>query len=65
MGEPLPSPPPKVEEDKEAKADRAFNVFDKNHDGYITKAEMLKMSKNITKAQVRRNCGLPEVYTYI
>ena len=35
------------------KADRAFGMFDKNHDGYITKEEMMRTSKNITKAQVR------------
>ena len=34
------------------KAERAFNVLDKNHDGYITKVEMMKMSKNLTKEQV-------------
>ena len=38
--------------EKEAKADLAFKVFDKNHDGYITKEEMLKTSKNLTKKQV-------------
>ena len=38
--------------EKEAKADLAFKVFDRNHDGYITKEEMLKASKNLTKKQV-------------
>ena len=37
----------------DAKAELAFNVFDKNHDGYITKNEMLKASKNLTKEQVQ------------
>ena len=37
----------------DAKAELAFNVFDKNHDGYITKNEMLKASKNLTKEQVK------------
>ena len=37
----------------DAKAELAFNVFDKNHDGYITKSEMLKVSKNLTKEQVK------------
>jgi len=45
----------------EEKAELAFNVFDKNHDGYITKNEMLKASKNLTKEQVdavfQRNDG--------
>lgn len=36
----------------DAKAELAFKVFDKNHDGYITKSEMLKASKNLTKEQV-------------
>ena len=39
----------------DAKAELAFNVFDKNHDGYITKNEMLKASKNLTKEQVNLN----------
>ena len=39
--------------EKEAKADLAFKVFDRNHDGYITKEEMLKGSKNLTKKQVK------------
>ena len=38
--------------DTDAKAELAFNVFDKNHDGYVTKNEMLKVSKNLTKEQV-------------
>ena len=38
--------------DPESKAELAFNVFDKNHDGYVTKSEMLKVSKNLTKEQV-------------
>ncbi len=36
----------------DGKAELAFKVFDKNHDGYITKGEMLKVSKNLTKEQV-------------
>ena len=38
--------------DKDTKADLAFNAFDRNRDGYITKQEMLKTSKNLTKKQV-------------
>ena len=38
--------------DTDAKAELAFNVFDKNRDGYVTKNEMLKVSKNLTKEQV-------------
>jgi len=36
-----------------AKAERAFHVMDRNNDGFVTKAEMLKMTKHLTKAQVR------------
>ena len=35
------------------KTDLAFKAFDKNQDGYITKNEMLKTSKNLTKRQVQ------------
>jgi len=34
------------------KADLAFKLFDKNHDGFITKKDMLETSKNLTKQQV-------------
>ena len=47
--------------EKEAKADLAFKVFDKNHDGYITKEEMLKTSKNLTKKQVTLDQNLFDV----
>jgi len=36
----------------DGKSEIAFKAFDKNHDGYITKGEMLKVSKNLTKEQV-------------
>ena len=42
----------KAERDVSDKAETAFNVLDRNHDGYITKGDMMKMSKNITKKQV-------------
>ena len=44
----------KPEPNTSEKAETAFNVLDRNHDGYITKAEMMKMSKNITREQVRQ-----------
>merc|ERR1712062_398635 len=47
-----PERPPKKGLGTDAKAELAFNVFDKNHDGYITKNEMLRGSKNLTKGQV-------------
>ena len=33
------------------KTDLAFKAFDKNQDGFITKNEMLRTSKNLTKQQ--------------
>ena len=39
--------------DIDAKANLAFKGFDKNNDGFVTKAEMLKNSKHLTKKQVR------------
>ena len=32
----------------------AFKLYDKDKDGYITKAEMVKLSKNLTKDQVEK-----------
>jgi Ca2+-binding EF-hand superfamily protein len=46
----------------EKRVERAFNVFDKNNDGYITKAEMLKLCKNLTKEQV---CEFVKVSNFI
>ena len=37
-----------------AKAERAFKIFDKDHDGYITKEEFTKISKKLNKQQVER-----------
>lgn len=35
-----------------AKAERAFKLFDKDNDGYITKEEFAKISKKLSKDQV-------------
>jgi len=35
-----------------AKAERAFKLFDKDNDGYITKAEFQKISKKLNKQQI-------------
>ena len=35
-----------------SKAERSFNAIDRNHDGYITKEEMLERSKRLTQTQV-------------
>ena len=34
-----------------AKAERAFKLFDKDNDGYITKEEFQKISKKLNKQQ--------------
>jgi Ca2+-binding EF-hand superfamily protein len=34
------------------KARLAFNAYDRNRDGYLTKAELRKTSKNMTEAQI-------------
>ena len=36
------------------KAQMAFKLYDRDKDGYITKAEMVKLSKNLTKEQVEK-----------
>ena len=36
------------------KAQMAFKLYDRDKDGYITKAEMVKLSKNLTKDQVEK-----------
>ena len=36
-----------------AKAERAFKLFDKDNDGYITKEEFQKISKKLNKQQAR------------
>ena len=51
MGEaPKKQPEP---ESAEKRAERAFKVFDKNHDGYVTKDEMLRLCKNLSREQAR------------
>eukprot|EP00092_Neocalanus_flemingeri_P036562 GFUD01039808.1.p1 GENE.GFUD01039808.1~~GFUD01039808.1.p1 ORF type:complete len:174 (+),score=68.66 GFUD01039808.1:82-603(+) len=45
-----PPPPP----DKRDKAEMAFKLYDKDKDGYITKGEMVKLSKTLTKEQVEK-----------
>ena len=45
-----PPPPP----DKQDKAEMAFKLYDKDKDGYITKGEMVKLSKTLTKEQVEK-----------
>ncbi len=37
-----------------ARAERAFKLFDKDNDGYITKDEFQKISKKLSKEQVTR-----------
>ena len=55
MGEaPKKQPEP---ESAEKRAERAFKVFDKNHDGYVTKDEMLRLCKNLSREQVTDSSG--------
>ena len=35
----------------------AFKLYDRDKDGYITKAEMVKISKTLTKEQVEKVCN--------
>ena len=40
-----------------AKAERAFKIFDKDNDRYITKEEFQKISEKLDKSQVHKgNC---------
>ena len=38
--------------ERQDKAEMAFKLYDKDKDGYITKAEMTKLSKTLTKEQI-------------
>ena len=38
--------------DKAKQAENAFKLYDKDNDGFITKSEMEKLSKNLTKEQI-------------
>jgi hypothetical protein len=42
--------------EKQDKAEMAFKLYDKDKDGYITKAEMTKLSKTLTKDQIDKVC---------
>ena len=46
----IPQEPPSP--DKVDKAEMAFKLYDKDKDGYITKGEMNKLAKNLTKDQI-------------
>lgn len=39
-------------------AELAFRLYDKDKDGYITKNEMEKLSKTLSKEQVRNRGGV-------
>ena len=52
IGEAGASPTSSKKMDADAKAEIAFKAFDKNHDGFVTKSEMMKVSKKLTKEQV-------------
>jgi len=38
--------------ERSAKADTAFKLFDRNKDGFITREEFVKASKNLTREQI-------------
>ena len=40
--------------DHTKQAELAFKLYDKDKDGYITKGEMEKLSKNLTKEQIEK-----------
>ena len=42
----------------------AFKLYDRDKDGYITKAEMIKISKTLTKEQVEKVKIQHKVYSY-
>ena len=46
--------------DKQDKAEMAFRMFDKDKDGYITKGEMVKLSKTLSKEQVEKVISVAE-----
>ena len=49
----------KSSQEQAQQAQMAFKLYDRDKDGYITKAEMIKISKTLTKDQVEkvRNCN--------
>ena len=40
--------------DHAKQAELAFKLYDKDKDGYITKSEMEKLSKTLTKSQIEK-----------
>ena len=50
----IPQEPPSP--DKVDKAEMAFKLQDKDKDGYVTRGEMNKLAKNLTKGQIDKVC---------
>ena len=46
--------PPKTPRAKKKQTELAFKLYDEDKDGYITKTEMEKLSKNLTKEQIEK-----------
>ena len=44
----------KSSQEQAQQAQMAFKLYDRDKDGYITKAEMIKISKTLTKEQVEK-----------
>ncbi len=53
MEEPKP-PEERQHKDSTKQAELAFKLYDKDKDGYITKSEMEKLSKTLTKEQIEK-----------
>ena len=47
-----------------AKAERAFKLFDKDNDGYITKVEFQKISEKLDKSQVDKGKCCIEIWFF-
>ena len=54
MEEPKSDPAPIHHKDAGKQAELAFKLYDKDKDGYITKNEMEKLSKTLTKEQIEK-----------
>ena len=50
----IPQEPPSP--DKVDKAEMAFKLNDKDKDEYVTRGEMNKLAKNLTKGQIDKVC---------
>ena len=54
MDDPKPADDRHQHKGQGKQAELAFKLYDKDKDGYITKNEMEKLSKNLTKEQIEK-----------